>query len=307
MQALQESNESISTLRQAQLIMLTILIEFDRICRKHNLEYWLEAGTLLGAVRHKGFIPWDDDIDIGMTRSHYDRFVQIAPQEISDSLFVQNIHTDKNYTFNFTKIRDRNSILIDEYHSEKHHAGIFIDIFPFDYFPEKSEKTRRWYNICKKIYKTCRVTTLYRRAIFKQPFWASKNIKKNIRRIIFFPLATLFGFLTIELADNISNKLRNHFLGGSEGQSNYIGYGLGMPWYMIQEYDTVFPLQKMHFENVEFSVPNNAHEYLTVMYGDYMQLPPENKRKQHSLEFKLKLTKEEYRNLNKGYEKYNRK
>lgn len=101
-------------LRQAQLIMLRILRIIDWACRKHGITYWLDGGTLLGAVRHSGFIPWDDDLDIAMPRKEFERFAVIAQQELPDDLFFQTATTDANYHYVLPKVRDRNSRMVED-------------------------------------------------------------------------------------------------------------------------------------------------------------------------------------------------
>ena len=102
-------------LRKAQLIMFNLLKELDKVCKKNNINYWLDSGTLLGAVRHKGFIPWDDDIDICMLEKDYKKFLKIAKKELSENVFLQTEETDKNYIwFPYAKLRDRNSVFIEE-------------------------------------------------------------------------------------------------------------------------------------------------------------------------------------------------
>lgn len=115
----------------AQKVMLDILIEVHKICVKHNITYWLEAGTLLGAVRHKGFIPWDDDIDISMPREDYEKFLEIAQRELPSDLFLQTNKTDPEYSREITKVRKLNTLLIEtgETGNENYCHGIFIDIF----------------------------------------------------------------------------------------------------------------------------------------------------------------------------------
>lgn len=126
------------TLRKAQLKMVDILIEFDKLCIKYDIKYWISYGTLLGAVRHKGFIPWDDDCDICMMRADYNRFMKIAIKELPDNLILQNRKIDPNYPENMTKIRMKNTKYIEhgESENEKYHQGLFIDIFVFDYYPD---------------------------------------------------------------------------------------------------------------------------------------------------------------------------
>ena len=103
----------VSQLRKVQIKQLTILKEIDRICKKHNIDYWLDGGTLLGAVRHRGFIPWDDDIDIAMKASDIKQFETIAQKELPTWLFLQNRQTDPYCKEDITKIRDLNSLYLE--------------------------------------------------------------------------------------------------------------------------------------------------------------------------------------------------
>lgn len=116
--------------------MLRMLKIIDYICRKHDLRYWLCSGTLLGAVRHQGFIPWDDDLDICMLREDYNRFIQIAPLEFPTDIFLQTQETDPSYDYLPLpcKVRDKNSLIISEgMENQKYQQGLFIDIFDFPY------------------------------------------------------------------------------------------------------------------------------------------------------------------------------
>ena len=129
-------------LRQAQLKMLVMLEHVDAICQKHGLDYWLEGGTLLGAIRHQGFIPWDDDMDISMPRASFEAFMRLAPKELPDFIWLQTAQTDPGY-FNFSvplKIRDCNSRFIElhETGNEPYQQGIFIDVFVYDKMDENS-------------------------------------------------------------------------------------------------------------------------------------------------------------------------
>src|SRR5690606_2891856 len=114
-------------------VQLEILIEFDRICKKNNIKYQLFAGTLLGAVRHKGFIPWDDDIDVCLLRKDYNKFIQACKTDLDSRSFLQTYVTDKNCIIQFAKLRKNNTLFLESGISDcKTHHGIFIDIFPLD-------------------------------------------------------------------------------------------------------------------------------------------------------------------------------
>lgn len=126
-----------SKLRQLQLAELEILDEFVRVCQAHDLRYYLVGGTLLGAVRHQGFIPWDDDIDVAMPREDYDRFAQIASEELGPQYFYQCPDTDPHYFLTYAKVRKNGTEVCEErFRNSKFHKGVFIDIFPLDFCPK---------------------------------------------------------------------------------------------------------------------------------------------------------------------------
>ena len=124
-------NKEGTELRKLQLTEIEVLDEIVRICKKHKLQYFLLAGTCLGAVRHSGFIPWDDDIDIGMPREDYEKFLNIALDELDEKYFLQYYKTDENYYLGFAKVRKNNTSFITKgFEKKKGHQGFFVDIFP---------------------------------------------------------------------------------------------------------------------------------------------------------------------------------
>lgn len=126
-----------SKLRQLQLYEIEILDEFVRICEKHSLQYYLVGGTLLGAIRHQGFIPWDDDIDVAMPREDYDRFAEISASELDPQYFYQCPETDPYYFLTYAKIRKYGTEIYEErFKDARFHKGVFIDIIPLDICPK---------------------------------------------------------------------------------------------------------------------------------------------------------------------------
>ena len=126
-------------LRKVQLLQLKIAKEIKRICDKNNIDYILDSGTLLGAVRHKGFIPWDDDMDIAMTREEYNRFIDVAKIELGEEYFLQTWDTDNNYPMPFAKVRLNDTRYIENvFENANMHQGIYVDIFPYDVWPQKN-------------------------------------------------------------------------------------------------------------------------------------------------------------------------
>ncbi len=128
-------------IKELWAVQLDLLHEFDRVCKKHNLKYFLDFGTLLGAVRHKGFIPWDEDIDVSMLREDYDKLMEIAPKEFKHPYFLQNYKTQKNYRFSVTRLRRSDTAFFqpeDLMCRVTYNLGIFIDIFVFDNVPSNN-------------------------------------------------------------------------------------------------------------------------------------------------------------------------
>jgi lipopolysaccharide cholinephosphotransferase len=249
-------------LRQAQLKMLGMLQAVDAICKKHGLDYWLDAGTLLGAVRHQGFIPWDDDMDIGMTRASYEAFLRIAPAELPNHIWLQTSETDKGY-YNLgapLKIRDKNSYYLEKHETgnELYVQGIFIDVFVYDKMPADPKLRKRYKVMAKKLLRI--LGTKYSNV----PMGHYAKLYRIIG--IFFP-RTLLNNLLQRIIDK-SNRL----------DTPYLGRGYQCKISNLIHYDDVYPLKTASFESGEFNVFNNTDQFLREQYGDYMSLPPESER-----------------------------
>ncbi|MCT4616283.1 MAG: LicD family protein [Marinifilaceae bacterium] len=246
-------------LRQAQLVLLRTLKIFDKICQKHGLEYFLDYGTLLGAVRHQGFIPWDDDLDVSMTRKDYDKLQEIIQDELPDSLFFQSKKTVPKFKNNIIRIVDRKSTAIAKGKKEsdyKWHMGVFFDIFPID----ETNHPKRVKSAMNFFY-------------YKYDNKAKRAIMKLFRHLAVFVVRKQNVF-----------KLANYFLSlGKSKTKKYLVHGLDL--YTGSETFTkedIFPTQRIKFEDGEFSVPNNYKKVLVEEFGDdYMSLPPENNRISH--------------------------
>lgn len=244
-------------LRACQLKQISILEEIDRICRKHQIVYWLDGGSLLGAVRHGGFIPWDDDIDIELLRPDYLKLLKILPKELPSNLYLQT-PKEKGYRLLFSKVRDRNSIV----HSEEEdmasykEKGIFIDIF------SEERSYRGLKNSVDFFYGRA-----FRRLKRGRPFHSLRYFYEYSVSLLLYPIGVSLMWIVraicaITKPDNILHS-----------------YGIGNSTNHNASY--MFPVSKITFEGKEFSAPKDVDTYLTKQYGDYMTIPPKGKRATH--------------------------
>ena len=250
-------------LREAQLVMLNELIELDRVCKKYNINYWIDSGTFLGAVRHKGFIPWDDDIDVCMLKEDYQTFLSVAKEELNKNIFLQTRETDKYYTwFPYAKLRDRNSIFIEEKDTKNKlfHQGINLDIFVMDTLSPKIKKFNFIYKLLNRL--------------------EAISIDENKNRFLILKKI----ILKIKI-NKLHYKFTRLFLKNTTSDL-IIGYRYLFP--QLYKYKDIFPLSEIEFEGNKFPCPNNTDAYLKELYGDtYMELPPEEDRVWHAKEIKL--------------------
>lgn len=277
-ESLKENYEIVPcNLEKAQNIMFNILKEVHRICEKHDIKYFLTDGTLLGAVRHKGFIPWDDDLDIGMTREDYEKFKKIAPSELSKEFFMQTVDTDPNYDLYSIplKIRHNHSILIEtEEEDKKYHYGIYIDIFPFDKVPESKFKYKIQATLSKIL------------AIMKMKISFKDGINA---KSIFRSLLQLIGKCISY--GRVKKILYSTLKWNKNSNSHKLYHGVELTWNYEFKEEEIFPLKKIKFGEEEFWAPNKPHEVLTKVYGSYMELPPEDKRQYHAQFMGIKKSK----------------
>ena len=258
-------------LRACQLKQLSILEEIERICQRHNIAYWLDGGTLLGAVRHGGFIPWDDDIDIAMRLEDMRKFVEVARKELPEGLILQSPYIDKRLKEPITKVRDTNSFFVEpgDNFAESYEKGVYVDIFPFIPYPALPRKLIKRLTLgISRSYSILHKAHYYSLRSFAEFFWFGG--KYALYWAIWGVLCCFFP----KKNKYISNVLVNN------------GYGI------THRRDSVFPLGEMTFEGKQFSVPANPDVYLKDLYRHYMDIPPVEKRKIHSVFLLESLTNE---------------
>lgn len=240
-----------SLLRRHQLRMVEMLKYFDDLCQKHDIKYWLSSGNCLGLVRHGGFIPWDDDLDVEMLREDYLKLEKVFKE--TDDYVLQTWKSDSGYSHPFAKMRDKHSYMEGRINYDRHYKykGVFIDIFQLEKSP---------YSVCR----------IYYQILWKliKPLCTSDNF---IIGVIFHFLKCIY-FHSIPLVRFLfgwfpNNKLRHT-------------YGTG--WVNnTRDKKKIFPLQRVQFEGISTNIPNNIESYLQNMYGNYLEIPTDDKIKPH--------------------------
>ena len=253
-------------LKQLHAALFEILCEFNRICQKHHIQYFLDSGTALGAIRHGGFIPWDDDIDVGMLRSEYDRFLKVVQDELSDNFFLLSRDSDPAYIKYHVKLVKKDTLFLEQGIENLKYPGIYIDIFPFDKVPET---TRERGNFFSKV--------LNLRAIIR-----IKRLGNNNSNFFLKTMSILLKIVPLPLLEYYLDKVCKSY---NNTTSRYVSC---LFYKMLIGRDLYFPITvlspsiEINFEGRSFLIMNGYDEYLKIMYKDYMQLPPENKRPTHN-------------------------
>ena len=245
-------------LKKIQLDMLKVFID---ICEKYNLKYYMLGGSCLGAVRHNGYIPWDDDIDVGLYRKDYEKFLSVCQNELPSNLFLQTIYTDKEYLSNFAKLRNSNTTFIEKAMKNLHiNHGVYIDIFPLDEYCHSKIDNFKIY-LCQLFLS------------FKLNF---ENMSLKYRM-----LRKLTSILNVNL-DKLKFKkdklLRKYENSNAASVRNFCGIWQERE---ITEKSVFGDGLKIKFENLDVVIPQKYDDYLTKLYGDYMTLPPEEERIPH--------------------------
>jgi lipopolysaccharide cholinephosphotransferase len=249
--------------------MLEILDEFVRICEENNLIYFLTAGTLLGAVRHKGFIPWDDDIDVAMPRNDYEKFLDICEKNIDTNYYALSHRCPVNTFYHykgFVKYCKKNTMVAQNHiRDPKDYSGIFIDIWPFDNCAQFLIPLQtNFFAFALKLYR-----------LKTHEDVPQSRIKRVLGKLI-------CCFISLQFSKKLLKKSYSFF---NKFETKYISFFSGCCGYKkeTKKRDTIFPLGKLPFEGKEYYVPGNYDAYLKHHYGNYMELPPIEQRKAHSL------------------------
>lgn len=259
-----------NTLRKVQLVQLEIVKEIKRVCEKEQINYFLDSGTLLGAVRHGGFIPWDDDLDVGMLREEYEHFLTVAAQELRDEYELVEWKKDNGYPHQFCKVIKKGTVYLEEKAMDgEGKNGIYVDVFPYDAYPEN-----------KFLQKQQGLMIMSYRAIIRAKChyktWIKYGKRDWIRWLKNLPFRGIALFFSKKSLINRYEKIAVRY--NSCPSSMYFPQGISKygKWLIPRECFEKFTV--MMFEDELFQVPGLYDTYLKHVYGDYMKLPPESER-----------------------------
>lgn len=246
---------------ELQQTELEILKQLDKACKELDIPYFLVCGSALGAVKYRGFIPWDDDIDVAMYREDYERFCKDAPKLLPKRFFLQNSKSDPAFAHIYSKLRDSHTTYIEKAaaHLPIHH-GAFIDVFPLDGYP-KSKVAQRILELRKRVYNSMLLSAFAVEGRL-QSVWRHLGVHKKTAAII-------------RRYDRMIRKYR------TEDSQILCNHG---NWQGVLDYTSVEVFEKgtpMFFENLEIMVPVRYHEYLVQKYGNYMEDLPQSEQKGH--------------------------
>lgn len=257
-------------IRKFQLSQMDLIKETDKVCKKLGINYYLIGGTLLGAIRHGGFIPWDTDMDIAMKRSDYEKFAQYWMNNESDKFFYQSYKTEKNHVSPHAILKIKNTYIKYNKNTNRYktkYNGLFLDIFPLDQPPKDEKKQKKQMKQIKIIKRIIELKAAY---TYGENTGKLKYLAKNTVSILLSPLTLNFLQKRLDAIMQKYNGTNENFLVSMA--SHYSYQKQLMPSCIYGEPTMV------EYEGVALCAPAKVEEYLKRIFGDYMKLPPENKR-----------------------------
>lgn len=263
-------------LRELQRISTLILAEMDRVCSELDIPYFIYAGTAIGSIRHGGFIPWDDDIDIGMFRSDYERFLEEAPSALGADFYITNGITDEHFPACNSNLSLAGTYCVpSEFDKCEFQYPIGIGIFAFDRVSDDAGIRR----------KQLRRTWLWGRVAFLRETGSPNLFIKGWRRALVASICRVAHFILTSF--HVSQRWihgqwqKAARLAENEDGDLFADFTDGDPLRWSVKKTEVFPLKRVLFEMIEVSGAKNMDTILRRGYGDYMKLPPEEERKNH--------------------------
>ncbi len=252
-------------IKELWAIQIDLLEELKRVCKKYDLEYFADSGTLIGAVRHQGYIPWDDDIDIVMKRSDYNKLIEIAPREFENPYFLQSAHSEI-FPRGYARLRNSNTTVLTRYDFGKNiNHGIFIDIFPLDNIPDNESVKRKW---IQKIIIISKVLSAGCPGDFVTDVRWHTKIKGNIKRVISRIIVKVIGYENlIKMYEELCSKYNEI----NTKKISYVAYSKGKAKHIWDRDGFKFG-HVVNFEFTDINIPDGYDDRLKVEYSDYMKI-----------------------------------
>ena len=275
----EELERQVSSIQKADLILLR---ELDRVCTLLGIKYFVCGGTMLGYVRHGGFIPWDDDVDVAMLRSDYNRFISEAGAVLDKRVFLQTRDTDPNIPYLFSKIRLNDTEYVTEYNEFRDfHKGICLDIFPFDFLPDEPKKCQDFIQEVIGLSKQHNGTANHQYAIEQ-----SDIVPRNEREANYLKTQKekldMYWAQDLRISQQAYIEAATRYNADAEKNELTIVASF-IPSFTYIDLNDLFPLQRGMFEDVEVSLPRRPEVFLKMQYGDFMKLPPKHQQIAHRL------------------------
>ena len=267
-------------LKKVQPELLAIALEIKRVCRENDISYFLACGSFLGAVRHQGFIPWDDDLDIGMLRADYEKFCRIAPKKLGKDYCFQTWYTDPMYHLPFGKVRRKHTLYQEAKTRTLQENGFFVDVFPFDYAPPEEGQRQAYANRLASLFRTRLM------AVGAKPWMEGNRInwKKRIGYLLY--QARALGTDAAALAEKYDA------LAVSQPEGPILCRQRGLNQLNCFQKAWFTDLVDYSFEGELLAGPRDYEAVLTAQFGDYRTLPPEDQRENRHQIVKVQFAEE---------------
>lgn len=248
---------------------LEIMKYFDNFCEENNIKYYLAYGTLLGSIRHHGFIPWDDDVDVFVSGEDFLKLKKIFNEKAdTDKYFYQTLQNEKNYYLLWDKIRLNNTIFVEKgWENNDINNGIFIDIFPLLDYPDNEKEEKKFVRKYKML-----------RLLIEANICNNKSRYNNYGKVGKF-ISKIVKLLSQKTRNEIVIKVIRYFCLYKSNSKYYYSLDSGLNTKFLKE--SFKDIKRVKFEGMEFCVPSGYHTNLTEIYGEYMKLPPEKDRVGH--------------------------
>lgn len=265
---MQYKDEELKLLQKDEI---EIVSEVIRICKDNGLSYFTVGGTTLGAVRHSGFIPWDDDIDIGLYRDDYEKFLKIAPKELNHGYFLQHYLIDAKTPTYHAKVMKSGTQFVEEYaeNIDIEH-GIFVDIMPYDNIPSDLRLLKRYRRKVKLFHQLFVAKSVRKTSLTRGKKKILYTAVRTILHLLMVPVSKEYLFSRLEVEMRKYNSIETEEMSSR-----------GLAVFECKKSD-VFPTISHVFEELELQIPRNYDKILTQQYGDYMTLPPVEQRVGHA-------------------------